>query len=131
MRRYRFILTFLLVTICVSSRAVAANDAVRGHGSSGAAWILLLAPMLVITFLIDPVPRRVRGEQAMAARIMERFEGHRRFGDEHMARVEAQIDRLDARPNPSHLITALASVWRRRRPRSADWTTSAEFPSVA
>ena len=76
-------------------------------------WITLLLPVVVLALLFYSMFRNARGNLAMAARSVQDFEVHRQFSEEHMKRVEAQIDRLDERL--SRVIELLEAIERGQR----------------
>jgi hypothetical protein len=92
---------------------LAANGPEKDGVPSPTAWIVLLQPTVPILLMIYAIFRNARRNQAMAERSVARFEDHRRFTEEHMKRVELQIDRLNE--NLSRVIDLLEAVERGQR----------------
>jgi hypothetical protein len=105
MRRTRF--DSVLWVTCFASPAFAADDPQQGR-SSGIVWVTFLLPTGLIGLMIYSVMRNSRTNQAVAESSIERFERHSRFTEEHMKRLESQVERLNR--HLSQVVELLASI---------------------
>lgn len=101
-----------IAMICCVAPAFGANEPEQG-GSSAMAWMMLFLPTIIITFLVYFLLRNARSNKLTVNRSVERFEEHRRFTEDHMKRVESQIDLLNERL--SHVVELLTAIEQSQR----------------
>jgi hypothetical protein len=108
-----------IAMICWVTPAFGANEP-EPDGSSAMAGMMFFLPTalitVLITFLIYSALRNARSNKLTLDRSVERFEEHRRFTEDHMKRVESQIDLLNNRLSQVvELLTAIGQSPRQDR----------------
>jgi hypothetical protein len=87
-------LTFGLVFLNFATIAYAADGSGQDNNASPLVWIFLLLPTFLIIVMVFFMTRRSR---ALSLNSLKRFDEHRTFSEEHMRRLESQIENLDKR----------------------------------
>jgi hypothetical protein len=96
MRAFLALTALGIAMICCVTPVFGANEPEQG-GSPAITWAVLFLPIFLFAFMIYFILRTARSNKVTVDRNVERFEEHRRFTEDHMTRVESQIQLLNDR----------------------------------